>query len=127
MMTLIVFIYRTALFPMGNLVIIGIDVGYIVVCCTNPLVFSLCIIQGFDLHLFFSLWVFSFQLWSPSVILYSRFLSFLIRMEVLFLMMMMYDRPLFVSGSQVEKAHNADLHCVDWNPHDQNLILTGYF
>ncbi|CAL9774789.1 unnamed protein product [Musa acuminata subsp. burmannicoides] len=23
------------------------------------------------------------------------------------------------------KAHNADLHCVDWNPHDQNLILTG--
>ncbi|CAL9152129.1 unnamed protein product [Musa hybrid cultivar] len=25
----------------------------------------------------------------------------------------------------VEKAHNADLHCVDWNPHDQNLILTG--
>ncbi|RWV89735.1 hypothetical protein GW17_00048101 [Ensete ventricosum] len=27
---------------------------------------------------------------------------------------------------KVEKAHNADLHCVDWNPHDQNLILTGY-
>lgn len=27
---------------------------------------------------------------------------------------------------QVEKAHNADLHCVDWNPHDDNLILTGY-
>lgn len=27
---------------------------------------------------------------------------------------------------QVEKAHDADLHCVDWNPHDQNLILTGY-
>lgn len=26
---------------------------------------------------------------------------------------------------QVEKAHNADLHCVDWNPHDENLILTG--
>ncbi|CAL9755348.1 WD-40 repeat-containing protein MSI4-like [Musa acuminata AAA Group] len=26
---------------------------------------------------------------------------------------------------KVEKAHNADLHCVDWNPHDQNLILTG--
>ncbi|WOL20403.1 hypothetical protein Cni_G29208 [Canna indica] len=25
----------------------------------------------------------------------------------------------------VEKAHNADLHCVDWNPHDQNIILTG--
>ncbi len=30
------------------------------------------------------------------------------------------------SGQQVEKAHNADLHCVDWNPHDDNLILTGY-
>ncbi|KAF7142539.1 hypothetical protein RHSIM_Rhsim05G0020600 [Rhododendron simsii] len=27
---------------------------------------------------------------------------------------------------KVEKAHNADLHCVDWNPHDSNLILTGY-
>ncbi|BFG39728.1 hypothetical protein CerSpe_260020 [Prunus speciosa] len=26
---------------------------------------------------------------------------------------------------KVEKAHNADLHCVDWNPHDDNLILTG--
>uniref|UniRef100_A0A6V7QTL5 Histone-binding protein RBBP4-like N-terminal domain-containing protein n=1 Tax=Ananas comosus var. bracteatus TaxID=296719 RepID=A0A6V7QTL5_ANACO len=26
---------------------------------------------------------------------------------------------------KVEKAHNADLHCVDWNPHDMNLILTG--
>lgn len=26
---------------------------------------------------------------------------------------------------KVEKAHDADLHCVDWNPHDVNLILTG--
>lgn len=26
---------------------------------------------------------------------------------------------------QVEKAHDADLHCVDWNPYDVNLILTG--
>ncbi|XAR53441.1 hypothetical protein NMG60_11021993, partial [Bertholletia excelsa] len=26
---------------------------------------------------------------------------------------------------KVEKAHNADLHCVDWNPYDANLILTG--
>ncbi|KAK4481988.1 hypothetical protein RD792_012904 [Penstemon davidsonii] len=26
---------------------------------------------------------------------------------------------------RVEKAHNADLHCVDWNPTDVNLILTG--
>jgi len=26
---------------------------------------------------------------------------------------------------KVEKAHDADLHCVDWNPHDNNLILTG--
>ncbi|XP_065866690.1 WD-40 repeat-containing protein MSI4-like [Euphorbia lathyris] len=26
---------------------------------------------------------------------------------------------------KVEKAHYADLHCVDWNPHDANLILTG--
>ncbi|KAI4379984.1 hypothetical protein MLD38_006218 [Melastoma candidum] len=26
---------------------------------------------------------------------------------------------------KVEKAHDADLHCVDWNPHDSNLILTG--
>lgn len=26
---------------------------------------------------------------------------------------------------KVEKAHNADLHCVDWNPHDVNFILTG--
>ncbi|KAL6585826.1 WD-40 repeat-containing protein msi4 [Orobanche minor] len=25
----------------------------------------------------------------------------------------------------VEKAHNADLHCVDWNSHDENYILTG--
>ncbi|XP_074569200.1 uncharacterized protein LOC141825714 [Curcuma longa] len=28
-------------------------------------------------------------------------------------------------AAKVEKAHNADLHCVDWNPHNQNLILTG--
>ncbi|XP_024395782.1 WD-40 repeat-containing protein MSI4 isoform X2 [Physcomitrium patens] len=27
--------------------------------------------------------------------------------------------------SKVVKAHNADLHCVDWNAHDENLILTG--
>ncbi|KAG9143290.1 hypothetical protein Leryth_010215 [Lithospermum erythrorhizon] len=26
---------------------------------------------------------------------------------------------------KVDKAHNADIHCVDWNPHDINLILTG--
>ena len=26
---------------------------------------------------------------------------------------------------QVEKAHNADLHCVDWSPHDTHFILTG--
>ncbi|KAK1360270.1 WD-40 repeat-containing protein MSI4 [Heracleum sosnowskyi] len=26
---------------------------------------------------------------------------------------------------KVERAHNADLHCVDWNPLDVNLILTG--
>uniref|UniRef100_A0A803NY41 Histone-binding protein RBBP4-like N-terminal domain-containing protein n=1 Tax=Cannabis sativa TaxID=3483 RepID=A0A803NY41_CANSA len=26
---------------------------------------------------------------------------------------------------KVEKAHDADLHCVDWNRHDVNLILTG--
>lgn len=26
---------------------------------------------------------------------------------------------------KVEKAHNADVHCVDWNPHDENYILTG--
>lgn len=32
----------------------------------------------------------------------------------------------FVVIWQVEKAHDADLHCVDWNPHDVNLILTGY-
>ena len=27
---------------------------------------------------------------------------------------------------QVKKAHDGDLHCVDWNPHDINFILTGY-
>ncbi|PWA49750.1 nucleosome/chromatin assembly factor group C5 [Artemisia annua] len=27
--------------------------------------------------------------------------------------------------TKVEKAHNADVHCVDWNPHDENYILTG--
>ncbi|KAJ4806967.1 Transducin family protein / WD-40 repeat family protein [Rhynchospora pubera] len=26
---------------------------------------------------------------------------------------------------KVEKAHDDDLHCVDWNTHDTNLILTG--
>ncbi|KAJ0543316.1 putative transcription factor WD40-like family [Helianthus annuus] len=24
----------------------------------------------------------------------------------------------------VEKEHNADLHCADWNPSDENLLLT---
>ncbi|KAK9072032.1 hypothetical protein SSX86_008464 [Deinandra increscens subsp. villosa] len=28
--------------------------------------------------------------------------------------------------TKVEKAHNADVHCVDWSPHDENFILTGY-
>ena len=27
---------------------------------------------------------------------------------------------------QVDKAHNGDVHCVDWNPLDVNYILTGY-
>ncbi|KAJ0432476.1 putative transcription factor WD40-like family [Helianthus annuus] len=27
---------------------------------------------------------------------------------------------------QVEKAHNADLYCVDWNPSDENLLLTWF-
>lgn len=31
----------------------------------------------------------------------------------------------FTPAIKVEKAHDADLHCVDWNPHDVNLILTG--
>ncbi|XP_042004217.1 WD-40 repeat-containing protein MSI4-like isoform X2 [Salvia splendens] len=26
---------------------------------------------------------------------------------------------------KVEKAHDADIHCVDWNSHDENYILTG--
>ncbi|PIN04788.1 hypothetical protein CDL12_22670 [Handroanthus impetiginosus] len=26
---------------------------------------------------------------------------------------------------KVERAHEADIHCVDWNPNDLNLILTG--
>ncbi|KAL3691523.1 hypothetical protein R1sor_005174 [Riccia sorocarpa] len=26
---------------------------------------------------------------------------------------------------KVEKAHDADLHCVDWNLHDENYVLTG--
>uniref|UniRef100_A0A7C8YU14 Uncharacterized protein n=1 Tax=Opuntia streptacantha TaxID=393608 RepID=A0A7C8YU14_OPUST len=30
-----------------------------------------------------------------------------------------------VPMSKVEKAHDADLHCVDWNPFDENFILTG--
>lgn len=42
----------------------------------------------------------------------------------------MFNVLVLVSDSvcflQVEKAHDADLHCVDWNPHDNNLILTGY-
>lgn len=40
--------------------------------------------------------------------------------------MMVHNVSSFYSGQQVEKAHDADLHCVDWNPHDDNLILTGY-
>ncbi|KAF6135256.1 hypothetical protein GIB67_028044, partial [Kingdonia uniflora] len=31
----------------------------------------------------------------------------------------------YVGKLKVEKAHDADLHCVDWNPHDENLILKG--
>ncbi|XP_008793220.1 WD-40 repeat-containing protein MSI4-like isoform X1 [Phoenix dactylifera] len=27
--------------------------------------------------------------------------------------------------TKVEKAHDGDINCVDWNPHDVNLILTG--
>ncbi|KAF8388735.1 hypothetical protein HHK36_025415 [Tetracentron sinense] len=34
-------------------------------------------------------------------------------------------QPVYPMGGQVEKSRNADLHCVDWNPHDENLILTG--
>jgi hypothetical protein len=41
---------------------------------------------------------------------------------------LMFDLTLifWLSFWQVEKAHDADLHCVDWNPHDVNFILTGY-
>lgn len=42
------------------------------------------------------------------------------------LLLAMYYFMFFISDLQVEKAHDADLHCVDWNPHDDNLILTGY-
>ncbi|KAJ6850499.1 nucleosome/chromatin assembly factor group C [Iris pallida] len=27
--------------------------------------------------------------------------------------------------SQVMKSHNDDTYCVDWNPHDVNITLTG--
>ncbi|KAG8380093.1 hypothetical protein BUALT_Bualt07G0157800 [Buddleja alternifolia] len=30
-----------------------------------------------------------------------------------------------VPAVKVKKAHNADIHCVDWNPNNVNLILTG--
>ncbi|KAI3898064.1 hypothetical protein MKW92_002361 [Papaver armeniacum] len=38
-----------------------------------------------------------------------------------------HDLDVFLgfSNRRVEKAHSADLHCVDWNRHDENLILTG--
>jgi hypothetical protein len=41
---------------------------------------------------------------------------------------MLFVFSLFSHGSfnQVEKAHDGDLHCVDWNTHDINFILTGY-
>ncbi|KAF6140366.1 hypothetical protein GIB67_005291 [Kingdonia uniflora] len=32
----------------------------------------------------------------------------------------------YVGKLKVEKAHDADLRCVDWNPHDENFILKGY-
>ncbi|GKA53958.1 WD40 repeat-containing protein MSI4-like protein [Tanacetum coccineum] len=32
---------------------------------------------------------------------------------------------LWDSKTEVEKAHDAYIHCVDWNPIDENLILTG--
>lgn len=79
--------------------------------------------KDFTSHLSFLLWM----VLLPFMVNFSNILFFdLVLMEVLFLMLM-YDRPLFVSGAQVEKAHNEDLHCVDWNSHDQNFILTGYF
>ncbi|KAE9601615.1 putative transcription factor WD40-like family [Lupinus albus] len=40
--------------------------------------------------------------------------------------LMLWDARIGTSPAvKVEKAHNADLHCVDWSPHDVNLILTG--
>ncbi|KAJ6802215.1 nucleosome/chromatin assembly factor group C [Iris pallida] len=40
--------------------------------------------------------------------------------------LMLWDARLGTSPAvKVEKAHNADIHCVDWNPHDFNYILTG--
>ncbi|KAL4359169.1 hypothetical protein HN51_018883 [Arachis hypogaea] len=30
-----------------------------------------------------------------------------------------------VPAAKVNKAHDGDIHCVDWNPHDINFILTG--
>lgn len=30
------------------------------------------------------------------------------------------------SFTQVDNAHDGDVHCVDWNTHDINLILTVY-
>ncbi|KAK2368789.1 WD-40 repeat-containing protein MSI4 [Trifolium repens] len=35
------------------------------------------------------------------------------------------DSCLILWDARVEKAHDGDLHCVDWNTHDINFILTG--
>lgn len=47
-------------------------------------------------------------------------------MESQILMLICVGVSSIISQFQVEKAHNADLHCVDWSPHDDNYILTGY-
>lgn len=52
--------------------------------------------------------------------------SLLNHIEVLRCSRFLFEFRLFLALFwQVEKAHDADLHCVDWNPHDNNLILTG--
>ena len=62
------------------------------------------------------------DLFSINHIFFSIELKFAIYQFYIFLI----DSAIVLWIWQVEKAHNSDIHCVDWNPHDVNFILTGY-
>ncbi|PWZ12303.1 WD-40 repeat-containing protein MSI4 [Zea mays] len=66
----------------------------------------------------------SFVVWVMMLVLFCRMLELALPQLLSFLLVP--NRVTLYFFPKVDKAHNGDVHCVDWNPLDVNYILTGY-